>query len=78
MPKQLNDGEKANPTGLSSVDDTGTFSPPVTPTPAVSAETVVSDINDTYRAAKSQGQRGKITPRMGRKTATWERAQNKG
>ena len=59
MPKQLNDGEKANPTGLSSVDDTGTFSPPVTPTPAVSAETVVSDINDTYRAAKSQGQRGK-------------------
>jgi hypothetical protein len=70
MQKQLNGGEKANPTGLSSVDDTGTFSPQVTPTPAVSAETVVSDINDTYRAAKSQGRLDKkIAPRMGRKTA---------
>ena len=41
---KINGGEKANPTSLSSVDGTGTLSPPITPTQGVNAETVVSDI----------------------------------
>ena len=40
---KINGGEKANPTSLSSVDGTGTSSPPITPTQGVNAETVVSD-----------------------------------
>ena len=40
---KINGGEKANPTSLSSVDGTGTLSPPITPTQGVNAETVVSD-----------------------------------
>lgn len=40
---KINGGEKANPTSLSSVDGTGTSSPPITPTQSVNAETVVSD-----------------------------------
>lgn len=40
---KINGGEKANPTSLSSVDNTGTSSPPITPTQGVNAETVVSD-----------------------------------
>lgn len=40
---KINGGEKANPTSLSSVDGTGTSSPPITPTQGVNAETVVSN-----------------------------------
>ncbi len=40
---KINGGEKANPTSLSSVDGTGTSSPPITPTQGMNAETVVSD-----------------------------------
>lgn len=42
---KINGGEKANPTSLSSVDGTGTSSPPITPTQGVNAETVVSNIS---------------------------------